>query len=92
MRNLDQYLPGGDVRNPGVYSPQDQTNKGKLATSFDASNLPIKSCETYYAIRLAGFKNFNVIYPVAGYPANLKSSPSLSQHIRIPIMRRAAEK
>merc|ERR1719464_934253 len=29
MRNLDQYLPGGDVRNPGVYSPQDQTNKGK---------------------------------------------------------------
>ena len=55
MRNLDQYLPGGDVRNPGVYSPQDQTNKGKLATSFDASNLPIKSCETYYAIHFAGF-------------------------------------
>ena len=62
MRNLDQYLPGGDVRNPGVYSPQDQTNKGKLATSFDASNLPIKSCETYYAIHFAGFKNFNVIW------------------------------
>ena len=40
MRNLDQYLPGGDVRNPGVYSPQDQTNKGKLATSFGASNFP----------------------------------------------------
>ena len=61
MRNLDQYLPGGDVRNPGVYSPQDQTNKGNLATSFDTSNLPRSSCETSYAIHFACFESFNVI-------------------------------
>ena len=57
MRNLDQYLPGGDVRNPGVYSPQDQTNKGKLATSFGASN-----CAMHFAIHFAWCKNFDVIW------------------------------
>ena len=29
MRNLEQYLPGSDGRNPGVFPSQDPTNKGK---------------------------------------------------------------